>query len=138
MPEPADVIAVVRQWVIKAENDLKIAAHGLVLGKECPTDAVCFHAQQCVEKYLKALLVRQGIDFAKTHEIVKLMALLPRTPASELNAREAERLTDYATATRYPGDYEEITLGEARRAVRMARRVRAKARRQLPRQALRR
>jgi hypothetical protein len=33
-----DVLAVIRQWVQKAENDLKNAAHTLKLGQDCPTD----------------------------------------------------------------------------------------------------
>ena len=33
------------------------AVHTLKLGADGPTDTVCFHAQQCIEKYLKALLV---------------------------------------------------------------------------------
>ncbi len=43
------VLAVVRQWVEKADNDLRTAAHTLTLVENCPTDTVCFHAQQCVE-----------------------------------------------------------------------------------------
>jgi cell wall assembly regulator SMI1 len=42
---------------------------------------------------------------------------------------------DY-TVTRYPGDYEPITLAEARKAVTLARRVRRELRRHLPGQAL--
>ena len=57
MTAPAPVIALVREWIAKAENDLTTAVHTLRLGSECPTDTVCFHAQQCVEKYIKALLV---------------------------------------------------------------------------------
>lgn len=45
---------VAAEWVAKAEEDLKTAAHTLKLGRSCPTATVCFHAQQSVEKYLKA------------------------------------------------------------------------------------
>jgi len=45
-------------------------------------------------------------------------------------------LTRYATVTRNPGDYEPITLTEARRAVTLARRVRRQVRRWLPKQSL--
>lgn len=62
MPEHERVIAVVREWVMKAENDLKNAGHTLKMGEECPTDTICFHAQQCVEKYLKAFLVGKDIN----------------------------------------------------------------------------
>lgn len=46
-----------RAWIKKAEGDLKTAEHALTLKERCPFDTVCFHAQQCAEKYLKALLV---------------------------------------------------------------------------------
>jgi HEPN domain-containing protein len=36
-------------------------------------DGICFHAQQCAEKYLKALLEGQIIVFRKTHDLVELL-----------------------------------------------------------------
>lgn len=86
--------AVAREWVIKAENDLKNAAHTLKMGKACPTDTVCFHAQQCVEKYLKALLVACGMESPKTHDLGQLVALLPRRLRPSLDNEEQDRLTD--------------------------------------------
>jgi HEPN domain-containing protein len=138
MPANAETLRVIRQWIEKAENDLKNAAHTLKLGKACPTDTVCFHAQQCVEKYLKALLVFEGKDISKTHHISALMRLLPATIRPDLSPQEQELLTDYAVSTRYPGDYEYIPLAEARRAVQIARRVRKHARALLPPASLKR
>lgn len=57
MPASEAVLTVVREWIVKAEHDLTAAVQILKLGKAAPTEAVCFHAQQCVEKYLKAVLV---------------------------------------------------------------------------------
>lgn len=137
MPELERVLAVVREWVQKAENDLVNAAHTLKLGSGGPTDTVCFHAQQCVEKYLKALLVLQGIDFPKTHDLEKLVSLLPGEVQTSLTAEEQAMLTEYATGARYPG-WGDISLAEARKAVRTARRVRGEIRKLLPAQVLRR
>jgi HEPN domain-containing protein len=72
-------IAIAREWIIKAENDLKTASHTLKISSGCPTDTICFHAQQCVEKYLKAFLVYKGIDFPRTHDVERLVALLPES-----------------------------------------------------------
>lgn len=127
-----EVLDVARQWVAKAESDLKTAAHVLKLKTDCPTDAVCFHAQQCVEKYLKALLVLNGIEFSRTHQISVLMAFLPAQVRPDLTAEEQDRLTEYAVTTRYPGDYDPISYEEAQQAVRIARRVRNQMRRRLP------
>jgi HEPN domain-containing protein len=131
-----DVLAVIRQWVQKAENDLKNAAHTLKLGQDCPTDTVCFHAQQCIEKYIKALLVWHSIEFSRIHHISALIALLPVHFRPDLTPEEQERLTDYAVSTRYPGDYEAIPLAEARQAVQIARRVRRQIRKWLPKESL--
>ena len=132
-----ETLAVVGQWVQKAENDLKTAAHTLKLGQACPTDTVCFHAQQCVEKYLKALLVLHNNDFSRTHHISALIGLLPARVRPDLTPEEQERLTDYAVSARYPGDYEPIPLTEARRAVQLARRVRNQIRKWLPKETRR-
>lgn len=138
MPAPNPIIAVVRQWVVKAEHDLTAAARILKVPEDCPTDTVCFHAQQCAEKYLKALLVFRGTAFPKTHEIPVLRALLPPKLRPKLAAKLQNRLTAYAAALRYPGTGPEVPLTEARTAVAIARRVRKEVRKHLPRAALRR
>lgn len=130
MPANDKASAVVREWVAKAENDLKSAAHLLTM-KDCPVDNVCFNAQQCVEKYLKALLITQDLEFPKTHDLGELLVLLPARLRPSLDNNEQDRLTDYATVTRYPGNYEPISLTEARQAVKIARRVRREVRKLL-------
>lgn len=135
MPDLDDLLEVAREWVIKADNDLTTAAHTLELGEDCPTDTVCYHAQQCVEKYLKAALVVASVDFPKTHDLERLTALVPPGGRPQFSDEEQARLTDYATAARYPG-WGEIPLAEARRAVAVARRVRRDMRRGLPRKVL--
>src|SRR6266545_3002717 len=94
-------LAVTREWMRKAENDLTNAAHTLKLGARAPTDTICFHSQQCVEKYLKALLVSRAIDFPKTHDVEKLISLLPAAARVGLGAEEQARLTEYATGGRW-------------------------------------
>jgi len=135
MPANDKTMAVVREWAAKAENDLKSAAHLLKM-EDCPTDTVCFHAQQCVEKYLKALLVAKELDFPKTHDLGELIVLVPARIRPRLDDKERDRLTDYATVTRYPGDYEPISVAEARQAVKIARRVRREVRKLLEKKPL--
>ena len=127
-----EVLAVAHQWAAKAESDLKNAAHTVRLKTDCPTDTVCFHAQQCVEKYLKALLVLNGIEFSRTHQISTLLALVPAPVRPVLTPQEQDLLTEYAVTTRYPGDYDPISHEEARQAVQLARRLRNQVRPRLP------
>lgn len=137
MPVPEQVHAVVREWVVKTDNDLINASHVARFAKDCPTDTVCFHAQQCVEKYIKALLVSLGMPFSRTHNIRDLLAMVPGELRPVVDARDQDRLTEYATVTRYPGGYEPIPLAEARRSVRLARDIRRAIRLHLPKQSLR-
>jgi len=128
MPSPEQISTVAREWALKAEEDLNAAEYLLKAGKRCPTATVGFHAQQCVEKYLKAVLVLKGIEFPKTHDIEKLIGLLSLDTPVVLPVRMQRTLTGYGTITRYPGDYEPVTLGEARKAVATANRVRLQVR----------
>ena len=136
MPEAEQILIVVREWVAKAESDLLTATHTLKLGERCPTGAVCFHAQQCAEKYFKALLVADGKAPPKTHSIHLLMQSLPAPKRPPLTSEDEETLTHHSVALRYPG-VPDPTLAEARRAVALARRVRRGVRGLLPRRALR-
>lgn len=129
VPDRPSVVA--REWIAKAENDLKNAAHTLTLGAECPTDTVCFHSQQCVEKYLKAALVVLEIPFPRTHDVEVILALLPKHVDISLTVAQQRRLTEYATIMRYPGPYAPVTLSEAKEAVKLARRVRRQIRKLL-------
>lgn len=93
-------IAVIREWIAKAEGDLLAAAHTLKLGQRCPIDVVCFHSQQCAEKYLKALLVLRRIEFPKTHDLEALAARLRNGGKPRLSPDDLARLKRYATVTR--------------------------------------
>ena len=138
MPVPNPVIMVIREWLAKADQDLLSAAHLLTLGADCPTDTVGFHAQQCVEKHIKALLVFRATPFPKAHDLAVLRALLPPRLRPKLDRTVQKRLTRCATVKRYPGAGPDISMAEARQAVAVARRVRREVRRHLPRAALRR
>ena len=55
-----------KEWVEKAEEDFDVA-DTLLYGRDVPlAAAICFHCQQCAEKYLKAYLQEHLIEFEKT------------------------------------------------------------------------
>jgi len=68
-------------------------------------DAVCFHAQQCAEKYLKSVLQERMRPFPKTHDLELLLDLLDEPGFQELQSfkAEAKTLSDAAVESRYPG-----------------------------------
>ncbi len=131
MREPDRTVVVAREWISKADNDLKTAAQTLKLDTDSPTDTVCFHAQQCVEKCLQAGLIVLGIAFPRTHDIEVLIGLMPKHVHFSLTVEQQRRLTEYATVTRYPGPYDIPKLSEAKEAVKLARRIRREVRKLL-------
>ena len=56
-PSP-ETIVLVKEWIFYAEEDFRNAEHTLTMTENCPFSTVCFHAQQVVEKYIKAFLAR--------------------------------------------------------------------------------
>ena len=135
MNAPHETLREVRRWVAKAENDLANAKNTLKMKKNCPFDTICFHAQQCAEKYLKALLVYESIEFPKTHDVRALLHLVPAWSQLALETKEAVKLNRYAVESRYPDDWDEFTRAEAEKAVDVALKVRKAVRDKLPRQA---
>ena len=130
-------VRVARQWIEKAENDCRNARHTLEMGDDCPYDTVCFHAQQCVEKYFKALLAALSVDFGKTHDIGELVSLIPSKVNIPITIEEQEKLSDYAVAGRYPAaDSEPFDRPEAQCALALAEKVRTAARSHLPKEAI--
>lgn len=129
-------LTVVKQWMLKADHDLQNAQHTLELKEDCPFDTVCFHAQQCVEKYLKAYLAFLGIDFPKTHDMMELIALVPPHQRLAISIEDLAELNPYAIETRYPGDWDPQSREDALHAVSLAKKIRETVRQQLPSNAL--
>ena len=64
-----------RQWVDKAEGDFQIVQRELRARKHPNFDGACFHAQQCIEKYLKARLQEANAAFPRVHDLGRLLDL---------------------------------------------------------------
>jgi HEPN domain-containing protein len=90
-------------------------------------DAVCFHCQQCAEKYLKAFLVEASLTFPKTHDLDRIRAIaVPQYPSVQMFRRGLLFLTSFAVETRYPGF--DASERQAAAAVRWTERVRKECR----------
>ena len=93
------------EWVSKAEGDLRTAERELAAGQDPNYDAVCFHAQQCVEKYLKACLNERDVVFEKSHNLLYLLDLVvPFAPQFDDMRVALNLVGNYAIAYRYPGE----------------------------------
>jgi len=92
------------EWIEKAEGDYASAYRELRARKHPNYDAACFHAQQCIEKYLKARLQEAEIPFTKTHDLSVLLDLvLSIEPFWEAFRSQLRSLSSYAIEYLYPG-----------------------------------
>ena len=115
------------EWIEKAEDDFAIMERESRVRKHPVYDGVCFHAQQCSEKYLKARLCEAGCETGRLHDLVALLEqVLPHEPLWEVFRADLAYLSDFAVAYRYPG--ESSTPEQSRSAVKRCRRFREAAR----------
>jgi HEPN domain-containing protein len=119
-PEEDDLDPV-DEWLQFARNDLR-SARTLSADEQIPPPIPCFHAQQAIEKALKALLIAQGINPPKVHVLGKLYAQLPAEMATKVTfgPDDLARLDPWAVAGRYPGDVPEISRGSAETLIALA------------------
>ncbi|MBI3010755.1 MAG: HEPN domain-containing protein [Candidatus Omnitrophica bacterium] len=119
-----------KPWIKKAEEDYEAARTLARKRRVNLPNVVCFHAQQCAEKYLKALLVSRRVYFPKTHDLLELLSLaVLHDSALELLRPSLASLNPYAVLFRYPGEH--ATLTEARRAIQRMRYIRERLRQSL-------
>jgi HEPN domain-containing protein len=107
-----------QDWLRNARSDLAIArlprARGMLF------EHLCFHAQQCGEKALKALLLSRDISFPRTHDLAFLLDLMPHSEPLPPELIDLPSITKYAVQQRYPGDAPVVTAKDKRHAVRLA------------------
>jgi len=110
------------EWIEKAEEDYDMAQLARQASRPFH-NSICFHAQQCIEKYLKAWLQEAGVPVPRTHDLGELLALiLPTLPAWSQWQPDFKRITEYAVDARYPG--ESATADDAQHAMRICNVVR--------------
>jgi HEPN domain-containing protein len=85
----------------KAADDAK-AMHLLAPNQEISDEIIGFHAQQAVEKWLKALLGSPGVEFEYTHDLHRLIAEVKAAVGEfPLISPEVVALTEHAVPLRY-------------------------------------
>lgn len=112
-----------RGWLQQAGTDHR-SAHALRHLPEPILETACFHAQQSVEKHLKAFLQEHAIPFPRTHDLSALTALAgTRVPGLMTLGSDLDWLSIYAVDIRYPGTVAGLT--ECDRSLAIADKVRA-------------
>jgi len=105
-------------WLSYARSDLALAR--VDASDDLLRDMLCFHAQQAVEKCIKAVLILTGVPFPRVHSIERLTDLLPVSIRRTPELIGSAGLTAYATTFRYPGGEEPTSEEEYQEAVRLA------------------
>lgn len=94
-----------KEWTRKAEGDHRLAALAMKANNPELYDGVCYHAQQCVEKYLKAFRVYHGKNYKRVHALIPLLEDCIRIdPTFEFIRTPCDDITGI-DQFRYPSDF---------------------------------
>jgi len=97
-PEPQQLAAILSR---KAGEDA-LALRELAGNPEIADSILGFHAQQAIEKWLKAVLADRGVDFEYTHDLRHLIGLVEGTALTfPLDTPEVVMFTEFAVPLRY-------------------------------------
>ena len=113
---------ITKEWIKKAEEDYRVAI------RECKArpmscSAVCFHSQQCIEKYMKAILQENEISFARVHDLEILLRMVKEfIPLLENDREDFIWLTTFSVEVRYPGF--DVEKDDAKKAVASMKKIR--------------
>jgi HEPN domain-containing protein len=107
---------IAKEWIEKADEDYGFARDGIE-----HTDyfaQVCFHFQQAAEKYLKAFIVANKLEFRAVHNLLELLEICRQNDPDIEELQQACRfLNPFYIDTRYPVHwpvhYEKDTAVEA-------------------------
>ena len=99
-----DQIDYLKNWLFRANEDILVIKKLFESEPETFASPICFHAQQAVEKFLKAFLVYHDIDFPKTHDLDFLLMECKKINDKIFDI-DLGSLTDFGVSIRYPDDF---------------------------------
>jgi HEPN domain-containing protein len=103
-----------KEWVDRAEADYYSADLLLHAGEYPLSEPACFHCEQCAEKYLKAYLQDNQVNFERKHDLMPLLALCVSLDEDFQFLKEGlQELDRYAVVVRYPGVMIKVETAES-------------------------
>jgi HEPN domain-containing protein len=109
-----------REWIEKADHDLG-SAKVIYLHLPDYFDTIAFHCQQAAEKYIKAVLFFNRIEFQRSHDLIYLLELLSRN--IEINEnwyKIAVSLNSFSVQIRYPNTIIKLSKEEIESSIQIA------------------
>jgi len=92
-----------KEWLMAASDDLAVI--DCLVGNSELTHMIAFHAQQCIEKCLKAIIEEHGLDFAKIHSLRRLFKICADyISLNENDGDLVDILDELYIDSRYPGE----------------------------------
>ena len=114
--------AYINQWLFRANEDISVIDSLVSQNIEHYTSSICFHAQQAVEKFLKAFLIYQDHDFPRTHDLDFLLAECQKIN-NTFSDIDLKSLSDFGVSIRYPDDFFIPDLDETNDYIAIAKKV---------------
>jgi HEPN domain-containing protein len=93
-----------RNWLFRAKEDIAVIDNLYKTDPDLYASTICFHAQQAVEKFLKAFLVYHNIDFPRTHDVDFLLLECKKIDSIDFDV-DFGSLSDFGVNIRYPDDF---------------------------------
>lgn len=119
---PPDALSEARRWFGEADEELLIAT--VLAGDELiPARAACFHSHLAAEKILKAVVILRGVILPKSHDLIRLVHLLPPDDRSRFDLDDLAELNPWTIEGRYPADLGDVGTEGVRDLLDCARRV---------------
>lgn len=93
---------VTEEWLRAADDDLRVIER--ICGDEYLTHMLAFHAQQAVEKTLKAVIDEYELGSVRIHSLERLFEIVRTRVEIEADPRIVEMLDKLYIDARYPGN----------------------------------
>ncbi len=97
-------IQYIKNWLFRANEDIAVIERLIESGPQSYTSSICFHAEQAVEKFLKAFLAYHDIDFPRTHDVDFLILECQKIDKDTFDI-DLKNLTEFGVSLRYPDDF---------------------------------
>ena len=97
-----------KNWLFRANEDIAVINNLFNSYPSFYASSICYHAQQAVEKFLKAFLVFHSVDFKKTYDVdflhAECKAIYPNGNNIELRS-----IAKFSINMRYPDKFYVLT-----------------------------
>jgi HEPN domain-containing protein len=94
----------ISKWLYRANEDIAVINNLYQTDPVYYSSTICFHAEQAVEKFLKAFLVYNNVDFPRTHDVDFFLMECKKIDSPDFDL-DLDSLADFGVDIRYPDDF---------------------------------